>query len=74
MENNENQENGMSKEEIIGYHKGAVNTLLSERTELFRIIQITEKLINAHAAELEKLGVKLQSGQSSQNSRGSKTP
>lgn len=50
----------MSKAEIIGFHKGSINTLIAERNELLKIIQVTESLIQAHAQELEKLGVKLQ--------------
>ncbi len=49
-----------SKEEKIGYHKGSINTLIAERTELLRLVQITESLIEAHAKELQTLGVKLQ--------------
>ncbi len=48
-----------SKDEIIGFHKGSINTLVAERNELMRIIQITENLIQAHAKEMESLGVKL---------------
>lgn len=53
----ENQ--NFSKEELIGYHKGALNTLLAERNELIRIVQLTEQLIQAHIKELETLGIKL---------------
>ena len=49
----------MSKEEKKGYHKGSINTLLGERNELARLLQITESLIHAHAEELKKLGVKI---------------
>jgi len=49
-----------TKEERIGYHKGSINTLIAERNELLRLVQITESLVQAHAQELEKLGVKLQ--------------
>jgi len=63
MENSQNPENPMPKEEVIGYHKGALNTLLAERNELLRLVQITEKLMQAHVSELEKLGVKLQTSQ-----------
>ncbi len=49
----------MSKEERIGYHKGSINTLVGERTELLKIVQVTESLINAHIKELEGLGVKI---------------
>jgi hypothetical protein len=51
--------NPMDKDELIGYHKGSINTLLAERQELLRIVQVTENLIQAHATELEKLGVNL---------------
>lgn len=51
----------VSKEERVGYHKGSINTLLAERNELLKIVQITEGLIQAHIQELEKLGVKLSS-------------
>ncbi len=50
----------ITKEEQIGFHKGAVSTLAAERNELLRLVNITESLIQAHVAELEKLGVKLQ--------------
>ncbi len=49
----------VSKDELIGFHKGSINTLIAERNELIKMIQITEQLVNAHAKELEKLGVKL---------------
>jgi hypothetical protein len=48
-----------SKEEKIGFHKGSISTLIGERNELLKMVQITESLIQAHAQELEKLGVKL---------------
>ncbi len=55
------QEQGppMSKDEQVGYHKGAISTLVAERNELLRLVQITEGLVQAHVKELEKLGVKL---------------
>ena len=49
----------MSKDERIGFHKGSINTLIAERNELLKMAQITESLLEAHAKELEKLGVKL---------------
>jgi len=52
----------ISKDEMIGYHKGSINTLLGERNELVRLVQTSEALIQAHAKELEKLGVKIQQG------------
>lgn len=49
----------LSKDEQIGYHKGAISTLVAERNELLRLVSITEQLVQAHVKELEKLGVKL---------------
>ncbi|MDP3881270.1 MAG: hypothetical protein Q8Q31_00115 [Nanoarchaeota archaeon] len=57
-----NQE--VSKEELIGYHKGSINTLISERNELLKIVQITEQLIRAHVKELETLGVNINPAES----------
>ena len=49
----------MSKEEEIGYHKGAINTLINERNELLKMVQIVEHLLQVHVKRLEELGVKL---------------
>jgi hypothetical protein len=57
-------EKEMSKDEQIGYHKGALNTLLAERNELLKIATVTEQLMHMHVQELEKLGVKLNYGNS----------
>ena len=51
-----------SREEVVGYHKGSLNTLLAERNELVRIVQVTESLIQAHLKALQELGVKIESG------------
>ena len=50
----------MSKEEQIGYHKGAITTLVNERNELVKIATLTQNLIKAHLEELKKLGVNLE--------------
>lgn len=55
----ENQGNKMSKEEEIGYHKGSLNTLINERNELAKMIQIVESLASIHIKRLEELGVKI---------------
>jgi len=47
------------KSEIVGFHKGALDTLIKERQELYRLITIVDQLIKAHAAALQKLGVKI---------------
>ena len=49
-----------SKEEQIGFHKGSLNTLVKERQELIRMVQIVESLIQAHVKGLKDLGVDLE--------------
>ncbi|MBD3208953.1 hypothetical protein GF367_00860 [Candidatus Woesearchaeota archaeon] len=49
-----------SKEEQIGFHKGALSTLAKERQELSRILQIVEQLMQMHIGELKEIGVDLQ--------------
>ena len=48
----------MSNEERIGFHKGALQTLVGERNELLKVVQVAESLMQAHIQELDKLGVK----------------
>jgi len=52
----------ISKEEEIGFHRGAINTLVGERNELVKMIQNVEAIIQAHLKRLEELGVKIQKG------------
>jgi hypothetical protein len=47
-------------DEKIGFHKGCVDTLLKERQELLKIVQVTEQLLKVHVEELKKLGVDLE--------------
>ena len=49
----------MSKEVEIGFHQGALNTLIAERNELFKIIQNVEMVMQAHLKRLEELGIKI---------------
>jgi len=35
----------MSKEMEIGFHQGALNTLINERNELIKMAQVTEQLM-----------------------------
>ncbi|MFH1326910.1 MAG: hypothetical protein ABIH59_02175 [archaeon] len=49
----------MSKEEEIGYHKGALNTLANERNEFLRLINIVDTFIKGHLKRLEELGIKI---------------
>jgi len=50
----------MPKETEIGFHQGALNTLVNERAELFKMIQNIEAIMQAHLKRLGELGVKVQ--------------
>ena len=52
----------MSKEEEIGFHKGALNTLVAERNELAKMIGNVEAIMQAHMGRLKELGVDLKNG------------
>jgi hypothetical protein len=52
----------MSKEMEIGFHQGALNTLVNERNELIKVITQVEQVMQAHLKRLEELGVKIQKG------------
>ncbi|MFH1376802.1 MAG: hypothetical protein ABIH25_04150 [Candidatus Woesearchaeota archaeon] len=47
----------MANEELIGFHKGCINTLAGERTALVNMVNDVDKLIQMHMEELRKLGV-----------------
>lgn len=49
-----------SKEELIGFHKGSLNTLMKEYNELGKMLNIVGNFIGYHKQELEKLGVKIE--------------
>jgi len=55
----QNEQPQISKEEEIGFHKGALTTLVSERNELFKMIQNVEAIMQSHIKRLEELGVKI---------------
>jgi len=48
-----------SKEEQIGFHKGALSTLAKEREELGRMISVVEQLMAMHIKALHSLGIEL---------------
>lgn len=52
-------EQNVSKDEQIGFHKGALKTLAAERQELSKIIGIVEQLMQMHIKGLQDLGVDL---------------
>ena len=49
----------VGKEEQIGYHKGAIATLVKEREELVKLVNVVSSLIQMHLEGLQKLGVDL---------------
>jgi hypothetical protein len=49
-----------TKDEQIGFHKGALSTLAKERQELMKLISIVEQLMQMHVKALQELGVDLQ--------------
>jgi hypothetical protein len=49
----------MSAQEEIGFHKGTLNTLVSERTELVKMIGNVEAIMQAHIKRLKELGIEL---------------
>ena len=55
----EDKKTEMSKDEQIGFHKGSIQTLVNERNEMIKIVQVTESLIKAHIEELKKPGVEI---------------
>lgn len=48
-----------SKDEQVGFHKGALATLAKEREEMQKILNIVEQLMHMHIKELKDLGVDL---------------
>jgi len=60
----------VSKEEQIGFHKGALTTLAKEREEMLKILSIVEQLMQMHIKSLQNLGVDIQKAeQQSKNSK-----
>jgi len=55
------EDNNMSKDEQIGFHKGSLSTLSKERQELAKMVAIVEQLMQMHIARLKELGVDLES-------------
>lgn len=49
----------MSPAEEIGFHKGALNTLLAERNELVKMIGNVEAIVQMHVKRLGELGVQI---------------
>lgn len=63
------EEQEMSKEEQIGFHKGSISVLSKEREELLKIVQITEQLMQMHVKSLSDLGVNIEGLQQSEKKK-----
>ena len=50
----------MSKDEQIGFHKGALATLAKEREEMAKIVAIVDQLMQMHIKALKDLGIDLE--------------
>ncbi len=50
----------VTKDEQVGFHKGALSTLAKERQEMMKLVSIVEQLMQMHVKALEELGVDLQ--------------
>ena len=48
-----------NKDEQVGFHKGALSTLVKERQEMLKILQIVEQLMQMHISALKELGIDL---------------
>ena len=57
-----------SKDEQVGFHKGALTTLAKEREEMLKILQIVEQLMQMHLKSLKDLGVDLEKAAKEQKS------
>ena len=49
-----------SKDEQVGFHKGALSTLAKEREEFVKTLGIVEQLMQMHIKALKDLGVDLE--------------
>ncbi len=67
-------EKTQSKDEQIGFHKGALSTLGKEREELTRILSIVEHFIQMHSNALRELGVDLSQKEQSVEKKAKKKP
>ncbi len=71
--NSSKEKSDASKKEQIGFHEGALSTLVKEREELVKTLGIVEKLMQMHMNALSELGVDLkQSPAGEQTSQESK--
>lgn len=63
----EEQNQNVSKDEQIGFHKGSLSTLAKEREEFTRILGIVEQLMQMHIGALNDLGVDMKTQETQTN-------
>jgi len=49
-----------NKDEQVGFHKGALATLVKEREEMQKVLAIVEQLMQMHIKALKDLGIDLE--------------
>jgi len=49
-----------NKDEQVGFHKGALATLVKEREEMQKVLAIVEQLMQMHIKALKDLGLDLE--------------
>ncbi len=57
------------KDEEIGFHKGALSTLVKEREELVKTLNVVEQLMKLHIKALADLGVDVNASDKSNNKK-----
>jgi intein-encoded DNA endonuclease-like protein len=53
----ESKKKDVSNDELIGFHKGSITTLLKERAELLKMVSVVEEILKVHISALKDLGV-----------------
>ncbi len=57
------------KDEEIGFHKGALSTLVKEREELVKTLNVVEQLMKLHIKALADPGVDINTSDKSNNKK-----
>ena len=55
VESGDAKGSGVSRDEEIGFHKGALNVLVAERNELVKMLVNVEAIAGAHVKRLKEL-------------------
>ncbi len=66
--NKKEEKKEIPKDMEIGFHQGALNTLVNERNEMIKMIHQIESVMQAHMKRLEELGVKIKTSDKNKGS------